>query len=216
MGKNSLTGIMLSGKLIYGQLRAEPEAMVQFRQLLLVLVIGVLAAYGVNTVIIGPKVQENVKVQKLLVSQNSGKATSDLLMLTSRLSTLQQQVIADQHELAVLTIKEKYIKDHWQSLGDYDQFNRLVFSLIHSSPVEFEENILKTTQLAPHNHDGFVVYPMNLEGRSDFKSFFRYLRFLESRPEIGFLDHVKLSTAEDSEHDDVEFLLSIGRLELKL
>ncbi|MDA3971175.1 MAG: hypothetical protein PF442_07470 [Desulfobulbaceae bacterium] len=218
MAEKSFKNILRSWKSTYVLLRSEPEALLQFRQLILTCAICIFVAYGINKAVVAPRAEKNAELASRLVEHNVAKNSQEVARLTSRLSALQQQMKKDQHELEILTLKERFIKEHWAGLGDNDKFNRLIFTQMDSAPVNIEQNLLKTTQLEPRNKNGFSIYPMALEGTGDFQQVFQYLRFLESRPEVGFLDQVSLAAipATDIKKPvEVEFKISIGRLELK-
>ena len=204
-------------KSTYILLRSEPEALAQFRQLMLTVVIGFCVAYGVNQLLVVPQTTKIATLEKTLVEYGSQQNSQEIIGLTTLLASLQKQTDDDQYELELLALKERFLVEHWANLGNNDNFNRLVFTLINSAPINFEQNLLQTTQLAKRDHDGFSIYPMTLEGNGEFAAFYKYLRFLESRPEVGFLDQVEISALPSDEINKdlvIEFKITIGRLEL--
>ncbi len=200
----------------YFLMRSDPELALQVRQLALTVIIGLALAYGAYALFIIPR-QETVAKRQGHIQQIQSQSTAGQAdVLASHLQKLTQDIKKKDHTLAILTLQEALLREQWQKQGNDDRFHQVIFTLASSSPVDMQQDLLKMSQKDPRSLEGFTLFPVHLEGKSYFENIFRYLSFLETSPEIGFMDKIELAVqSEDpSEKSQITFKVDLGRLEV--
>ncbi len=203
-------------KKAYHLMRADPELALQVRQLVLILIIGLVLAYGASALFITPR-QETITQRQSHIQEIQSRSTAGQTdLLAGHLQKMAQDISKKEQTLAVLTLQEELLREQWQKQGDDDRFHQVIFTLTSSAPVDIQPDLLKMSQLEPRSLDGFTLFPVHLEGRSYFENIFPYLCFLETSPEIGFLDKIELLIHADDPADKapVSFQIDVGRLEV--
>jgi hypothetical protein len=197
-------------------MRSDPELSLQVRQLALTIVIGLALAYGAYALLIGPRQEMMVKKQTQIKEIKNQSTAGQTDILASHLQKLGQDIKNKDHTLAILTLQEKLLREQWHKQGNDDRFHQVIFTLATSAPVDMQQDLLKMSQKEPRSLEGFTLFPVHLEGKSYFENIFYYLSFLETSPEIGFLDKIELTVHSDdpTEKAQVDFKLDLGRLEV--
>lgn len=197
-------------------LRSDPELALQVRQLVLIVVIGLVCAYGAYVLLVEPRQEtiskRNAYIQEIKVQFTEGQTE----ILAAHLQKLAKDIKKKDHTLAVLNLQEKLLREQWQKQGNDERFHQVIFTMATSAPVDMQQDLLKMSQETPRSVEGFTLFPVHLEGKSYFENIFHYLTFLETSPEIGFLDKVELSVLSDNpaEKAQVNFKVNVGRLEI--
>lgn len=197
-------------------MRSDPELALQVRQLVLTIIICVVCAYGAYVLFIEPR-QETVAKRQAHIQDIQGQATvGQADVLAGHLQKLTQDIKKKEHTLAILTLQEELLREQWQKQGNDDRFHQVIFTLATSAPVDMQQDLLKMSQKDPRSLEGFTLFPVHIEGKSHFENIFQYLSFLETSPEIGFLDRIELAVHSDdpAEKAQVNFKVDLGRLEV--
>lgn len=200
----------------YYLMRSDPELALQVRQLVLTIFIGLALAYGAYALFIGPR-QETVAKRQAHIQEIQGQSTAGQTeVLAGHLQNLAQDIKKKDHTLAVLSLQEEILREQWQKQGNDDRFHQVIFTMATSAPVDIQQDLLKMSQQEPRSLEGFTLYPVHLEGKSYFENIYQYLAFLETSPEIGFLDKIELAVQSDDPavKAQVNFQVDLGRLEV--
>ncbi len=197
-------------------MRSDPELALQVRQLVLTIIICFVLAYGAHVLFIGPRQETVTKRQEHIKVIQSQSTAGQADILTSHLQKLIQDINKKEHTLAVFTLQEELLREQWQKQGNDDRFHQVIFTLATSAPVDMHQDLLKMSLKEPRALEGFTLFPVHLEGKSYFENIFQYLSFLETSPEIGFLDKIELAVHSDdpTEKAQVDFKVDLGRLEV--
>ncbi|MBU0681197.1 MAG: hypothetical protein KKD73_07230 [Proteobacteria bacterium] len=197
-------------------MRSDPELALQIRQLALTILIGIALAYGAYALLVGPRQKIIAKKQTQIIEIQNKSTAGQTDILASHLQKLGQDIKNKDHTLAVLTLQEELLREQWHKQGNDDRFHQVIFTLATSAPVDMQQDLLKMSQKEPRALEGFTLYPVHLEGKSYFENIFYYLSFLETSPEIGFLDKIELTVHSDdpTEKAQVDFKVDLGRLEV--
>lgn len=197
-------------------LRSDPELALQVRQLVLTIIIGFALAYGAYALFIGPRQDTLMKRQSHIQEIQNQSTAGQTEVLAAHLQKLTQDIKKKDHTLGVLSLQEDLLREQWRKQGSDDRFHQVIFTMATSAPVDIQQDLLKMSLQEPRSLDGFTLFPVHLEGKSYFENIFQYLSFLETSPEIGFLDKINLSVKSDdpTEKAQVNFTLDLGRLEV--
>ena len=197
-------------------MRSDPELALQVRQLILTIFIGIACAYGAYVLFIESRLDTVAKRQSHVQQLQSQSIPGQTELLAAHLQKLATDIKKKEHTLAVLTLQEKLLREQWSKQGNDDRFHQVIFTLATSAPVDMQKDLLKMSQDASRSMGGFTLFPVHLEGKSYFENIFIYLSFLETSPEIGFLDKIEMTMQSDDPaiKAQVNFKVDLGRLEV--
>lgn len=197
-------------------MRSDPELALQVRQLILTIFIGLACAYGAYVLFVEPRQETVAKRQSHVQKIKSQSTPGQTELLAAHLQKLAADIKKKEHTLAILSLQEKLLREQWSKQGNDDRFHQVIFTLATSAPVDMQKDLLKMSQETSRSMGGFTLFPVHLEGKSYFENIFLYLSFLETSPEIGFLDKVEMAMQSDDPavKAQVNFKVDLGRLEV--
>jgi hypothetical protein len=216
---NSQQLIILGNKLKewFFLLKSDPEAFVELRKLLL----GVLACaailYGGSTLLLAPqkKVLQQKLAQKIEVESTAPAQLGKVLAAqVSQLET-EQKGLREQTETLALQIR--LIEENWQLMTDREQFSKTLFTLHASAPINMENHLQQMSQLEDRSLNGFTLNSVTLAGEVPFPLLYKYLQYIEGRPEIGIIEDLsvlRLTNAGYDQQAKVKFSMVVGRTTL--
>ena len=198
-------------------LKSDPEAFAELRKLCLGVLVCAAILYGGSTLLLSPQKKElRQKLAQKNEIENSAPAqlSSVLAAQVSQLET-QQKTLREQTETLALQIR--LIEEQWQSLTDREQFSKTLFTLQANAPINLENNLRQMSQLDDRSVNGFTLNTVSLAGEVPFPDLYRYLQYIEGRPEIGIIEDLsvtRLANAGDDHQAKVKFSLVVGRTTL--
>jgi hypothetical protein len=193
-------------------LRNDPEAVAALRTLFLAICVCLVLVYTGTTLLLTPK---NEKLKKMLAEKYSLQFSHPGLMddtLIKKYNTLEKRILGLSESIAEAQLKEKLLRMQWEAMGDPKLFNKTILTLNDDAPVKMEQSLKKIDTLEPRSRGIFTIYPVLIEGEAPFDKLFIYLHYLESRPEVAFMDSLILSSDEFEEN--IRFSLVAGRMHL--
>ncbi|MDG4476450.1 hypothetical protein [Thiovibrio frasassiensis] len=216
---NSQQLIILGNKLKewFFLLKSDPEAFVELRKLLL----GVLACaailYGGSTLLLAPQkmVLQQKLAQKIEVESTAPAQLGKVLAAqVSQLET-EQKGLREQTETLALQIR--LIEENWQLMTDREQFSKTLFTLHANAPINMENHLQQMSQLEDRSLNGFTLNSVTLAGEVPFPLLYKYLQYIEGRPEIGIIEDLsvlRLTNAGYDQQAKVKFSMVVGRTTL--
>ena len=198
--------------------RNDPDALTQVRQALLGFCVCIAVFWGGLVVMVEPRekiLQEKLRHLQELTGASSGQL---LEMLIASEKNFSQENEALQQKNAVLKLQEALLRENWQSLGDPDRFNQVVFAMHPSSGISLPESLGQLNSKEKIIKDGYSLYPVTLQGDGYFSDFFDYLLHLEQRPEVGYINNVSIATIREGQpdrHRKIHFKIDIGRISIQ-
>jgi CRISPR/Cas system-associated endonuclease/helicase Cas3 len=198
-------------------LKSDPEAFAELRKLALGILVCVAVLYGGSTLLLAP--QKKVLHQKL--SQKKEIESTAPAQLGSALAAQLSQLEAQQKNLRehteILALQIRLMEEHWQSLTDREQFSRTLFTLQANAPIDMENHLQQMSQLEDRSVNGFILNTVSLAGEVSFPELYRYLQYLEGRPEIGIIEDLAVERRKGASYDQqarVKFSMVVGRTTL--
>ncbi|MDA8164694.1 MAG: hypothetical protein M0017_06660 [Desulfobacteraceae bacterium] len=200
----------------YFALRSDPDALVEIRQLALGILVCLALFYAGSTLLLAPRkaaLAQKVARAGELRNSASGQASAALSTQKERLTKRQEQM---EESLAILQLKKKYLRAHWEARGSNEQFSKVVFTLLPSAPIRIEQHLDKISQGEPQSAGGFTIQPVHLKGEAKFEDIFLYLQYLENSPEVSGIDGLVLEAAPpDAGEGTVRFEMTVNRMFLE-
>jgi len=221
-------------KVLWGSISHDPEVFFEVRQLLLGLVIVLVLCYGARVLLIQPrqhalqkKVAQCKELGQMLVHGELAAAVE------KQLQQLMSQKKELTEKLVQLRFQKQLYQEQYQGANAKEQFSNVIFTLLPDSPVDIEGKFLQMSVMDVRSFDHFDVFPVNIQGDANYADFIMYLRYLESRPEVGLLSDLILeqqgAEAESSQAAPgtekfvdaffqtvrVHFSVVLGRVELR-
>ncbi|MCF6289429.1 MAG: hypothetical protein L3J03_00270 [Desulfobacterales bacterium] len=204
------------GKLL--ALRNDPEGIPVLRTLVLALALCLCAYYVGHAFILEPKqkkIKQETALKNQLLQSSPGRAGR---IMTTGIHTMEEQIRSLKDGLAVNLLKERILTRQWRILGDEQEFNNSVFTLQPSTPVKINDNLQKVRHLEPETRDAFTIYPVRIEGNTDFTTLYNYLLHLEESPPVSMIDDLVIenrTAGKDKGDRPLHFILKVGRIGLK-
>lgn len=198
-------------------IRTDPGSLVLLRTHILYICLCAMTFYAGHTVLLEPKL---VKLEKMnqakeqLSQTYPGLAEGTQADLQTR---LQANINTLREEIAIGELQKKNLKENWQISGDPKRFNKIILTLEPSAPIIMDKSIQRTDNLESRSHEGFKLFPVSIAGAAGFLELYTYLKYLESRPEIAFIDDLTLQTETEKDTPRspvVHFIMVAGRIEL--
>lgn len=197
--------------------RTDPGSLVLLRTHILYVCLCVITFYAGHAVLLEPKLE---KLEKLTMERDrliqtypglaEGTQADLQIRLKANINTLRE-------EIAIGELKKRNLKENWRIIGDPKRFNRTIFTLDPSAPITMEKSIKKTDNLEIRSSGGFRLFPVSIEGSTGFPELYTYLKYLESRPEIAFIDTLTIRSKTDKHANNshlLNFIMVTGRVEL--
>lgn len=213
-----ITRIIKEAKNLFFVLRNDKEAQIQGRTLVLGIFVCLALYYGIFTLFIEPG-QKNLSKKMTQLTEMKGSSTAQLnTAMAVALKNLEQQKNKLKEKINTLQFKEKLLLEHWDMVGDEEQFSKIIFTLLPSAPMNIEKNLDQVTLIDRRSKDAFDMHPMTIVGDAYFPDLFNYLQYMESRPEIGAINNMTIEikpTKKYYQEAKVHFSLMVSRLSLK-
>lgn len=198
-------------------LKSDPEAFAELRKLCLGILACFAILYGGSTLLLDP--QQKMLAQKLAQKIEIESTAPALLgsALDAQVAQLEieQKTLREQTETLALQIK--LIEEQWQSLTDREQFSKTLFTLHANAPINMENHLRQMSQLEDRSVNGFTLSTVNLAGEVAFPLLYRYLQYIEGKPEIGIIEDLSVTRQTDAGYDQqakVKFSMVVGRTTL--
>ncbi len=204
------------GKLL--ALRNDPEGIPVLRTLVLALALCLCAYYVGHAFILEPKqkklAEETARKDQLL--QSSPGRTGRIM--ANGIPAMEEQIRSLKDEIAINRLKERILTRQWRILGNEKEFNNSLFTLRHSTQVKIGNNLQKIRHLEPETRDAFTIYPVRIEGDTDFSTLYNYLVHLENSRPVSMINDLVIESrtaAKNTGDPLLHFTLTVGRIGLK-
>ena len=204
------------GKLL--ALRNDPEGIPVLRTLVLALALCLCAHYVGHAFILEPKqkrLQEETARMDQLLRSSPGRTGR---IMAKGIPAMEEQIRSLKDEIAVNRLKERILTRQWRILGDEQEFNNSLFTLRPSTRVKIGNNLQKVRHLEPETRGAFTVYPVRIEGDTDFTTLYNYLIHLENSRPVSMIDDLVVesrTTGKNTGAPPLHFILKVGRIGLK-
>lgn len=198
-------------------LKSDPEAFAELRKLCLGVLVCGAVLYGGSTLLLAPQKKElhqKITQKKEVESAAPAQLGSALAVQVSQLEA-EQKALREQTETLALQIR--LIEEQWQSLTDREQFSKTLFTLHANAPISMENNLQQMSQLEDRSVNGFTLNTVSLAGELPFPELYRYLQYIEGRPEIGLIEDLAVERVTNAGYDQqakVKFSMVVGRTTL--
>lgn len=202
----------------FNEIRHDPESLFELRQLLFgVIVVGGIV-FGFHTLYVQPKQknQNKLVIQETQLSSELGKGEVEALTMKQLLKVRKTNAVL-RDKVGLLQFKENMLREQYVKSDNEESFANVIFTLLPRSPVNIENEFVQMNVLDKRSLDFYEVHPVNIQGDSDYHALFSYLQYLERRPEIGFIDSLKIEQLEQKsfgEKIQVHFDLVLGKIKL--
>ena len=198
-------------------LKSDPEAFAELRKLCLGVLVCFAVLYGGSTLLLAPQKKE---LQQKLTQKKEGESTAPAQLgsaLAAQVSLLEAEQKALREQTETLALQIRLVEEHWQSLTDREQFSKTLFTLQANAPINMENHLQQMSQLEDRSVNGFTLNTVSLAGEVPFPVLYRYLQYIESRPEIGIIEDLSVARLTNAGYDQqakVKFSLVVGRTTL--
>lgn len=199
------------------RIKSDPEAFAELRKLCLGILVCFAVLYGGSTLTLAPQKKE--LRQKLAQKKEAENAAPAQLgsALAAQVSQLEAQQKTLREETETLALQIRFIEEHWQSLADREQFSKTLFTLQANAPINMESHLRQMSQLEDRSVNGFILNTVSLAGELPFPELYRYLQYIEGRPEIGIIEDLaveRLANASYDKQTKVTFSMVVGKTTL--
>lgn len=198
-------------------LKSDPEAFAELRKLCLGILACLAVLYGGSALILEPqqkmlaqKIAQKIEMESTAPAQLGSALDAQVAQLE-----IEQKSLREQTETLALQIR--LIEEQWQSLTDREQFSKTLFTLHASAPISMENHLRQMSQLDDRSVNGFTLNTVNLAGEVAFPVLYRYLQYIEGKPEIGIIEDLSVTRQTDVGYDQqakVKFSMVVGRTTL--
>lgn len=203
---------------LFNEIRHDPDALFELRQLLFGLMIVVGVFYAFNTLY----VEKRQKEQKKLVAQEqqleATLANGTVEALTAgQLTKLGKQKTDLEEKLELLSFKEQMFREEYTAGKNDQAFTNVIFTLLPRAPVDIEGELEKMNVLEKRSYEYFELLPVAINGGGDFAEILSYLQYIEGRPEVGAIESLTMQLSETdvfSQNAPVDFELVVGQVRL--
>ncbi len=206
-------------KLLFNELRHDPDALFELRQLLFGIIIVAGVVFAFYTMYVQSKEKDQVKLlaqeKQLKVSLGNGEIES---LTAMQLDKAKEDVTILQEKIDLLTFKEQMFREEYKSGDDEEAFANVIFTLLPRSPVDIENEFAQMNVLEKRSLEYYSIFPVNIQGDSGYSQLLSYLQYIENRPEVGMIDSLKLEELEGTsfgQEVQLHFNLVLGRIKLK-
>ncbi len=198
-------------------LKSDPEAFAELRKLCLGVLACAAVLYGGSTLLLAPQKKElhqKITQKKEVEGTAPAQLGSALAVQVSQLEA-EQKALREQTETLALQIR--LVEEQWQSLTDREQFSKTLFTLQANAPINMENHLQQMSQLEDRSVNGFTLNTVSLAGEVPFPELYRYLQYIEGRPEIGIIEDLAVERLTNAGYDQqakVKFSMVVGRTTL--
>ncbi len=205
-------------KRLYYSVRSDPAALLETRQLLLGIIVCFVIFYGMSAFFLEPK--EKVLTQKKAELVETKDLAPDQIStaIATRIYQLEKQKQILDEKINTLKVKEAFLTEHWNSLGDPEQFVNTIFTLNSAAPVSLEKNLEQMARIQTRSRNNFELHPVTLMGEANFFDLYAYLQYIEKKSEVGAINNLDISgmpVSELQQNGNVHFSIVVSRLTLK-
>jgi len=198
-------------------LKSDPEAFAELRKLCLGVLVCLAVLYGGSTLFLAPQKKE--LRQKLTQKKEIESAAPAQLgsALAGQVSLLEAEQKTLREETETLALQIRLVEEHWHSLTDREQFAKTMFTLQANAPINMENHLRQMSQLEDRSVNGFTLNTVSLAGEVPFPELYRYLQYIEGRPEIGIIEDLAVERLKNAGYDQqakVKFSMVVGRTTL--
>lgn len=199
-------------------LRNDKEVSSQFRTLLLGITTCLVVYYAGTSIILEPKekrLRADLATKAEIATMGSGEQLAEL---APRIAQLQQNKKVILGEIEILTLREKFQREQWRSLGDSTRFNNIIFTMNQAAPISIDGKLLQMTLGEKRSTEMFEQQGISLAGQAKYLDVLSYLQYMEKSPEIGSIDNLTINSVPGEalrDTDSVHFSMLISRITLK-
>ncbi|MFA7348449.1 MAG: YtxH domain-containing protein [Desulfurivibrionaceae bacterium] len=198
-------------------LKSDPEAFAELRKLFLGILVCLAILYGGSTLFLAPQKKE---LRQKLTQKTEIESTAPVQMasaLAAQVSQLEIEQKSLQTQTETLALQIRLIEEQWHSLTDREQFSKTLFTLQTNAPINMENHLRQMSQLEDRSVNGFTLNTVSLAGEVPFPELYRYLQYIEGRPEIGIIEDLAVERLKSAGYDQqakVKFSMVVGRTTL--
>lgn len=205
-------------KNFFSTLKHEPEAAFEIRQLFFGLIIAIGVTYGLYYVLVESKEKKQMKLagqyQQLKQSLGNGSMEKLIALELEKKQKKQQQLV---DRMSLLQFKRKLLREQYITSNPDHIFSKVIFTLLPRTPVNIEQEFVQMSVLETRSLEYYKIHPVNIQGEAGFAEIMSYLKYIESRPEVGWIDSLKLEQIELQNIEGnvkVHFDVVLGRIQL--
>lgn len=203
---------------LINEIRYDPEALFELRQLLfgVIIVAGVVFAFHTLFVQSKQKDQKKLVTQEAQLSSALGNGEVEAITMQQLLKKRKVEAVL-QDKIGLLQFKENMLREQYVKKNNDESFANVIFTLLPKSPVNIENEFVQMNVLDKRSLAFYEIHPVNIQGDSHYHALFSYLQYLERRPEIGLIDSLKIEQLEQvsfGEKIQVHFDLVLGKIKL--
>ncbi len=207
----------------FRELKREPKFGEKVRIIIMGYMIGFSLLYAGYTLKVEPMQKKYAKEAKeYLDTADLNSATKvDIAakvkkMMTSEYLTLKKQDEKLKTQAEILELRTNFSDKIRQNNGDEQMLFQVVLSLLPTSPASMGQGMAQLKQLPAIDHDGYKIFPVNLDGHTSYDRLLTYFKYLESRSEIGVFDKFTINSESSSKPDqDLNFSIQVGRIQVE-
>lgn len=203
---------------LISEIRHDPKALFELRQLLFGLIIVFGVVYGFQSLYVQSKTKRYDSLNAQSQQLESHLTKDDIESMTAiRLAELTKNNDELTDRLDRLRFEEEIYRKEFGTFVDDESFSNAVFTLLPGSPVKMESNITGMNVLEKRTKDFYTILPVDIQGDAGFSQLLDYLQFLERRHEIGVISYLDIELVDKesmTREVDVHFDLVVGRLKL--
>lgn len=203
---------------LISEIRHDPKALFELRQLLFGLIIVFGVVYGFQSLYVQSKTKRYDSLNAQSQQLESHLTKDDIESMTAiRLAELTKNNDELTDRLDRLRFEEEIYRKEFGTFVDDESFSNAVFTLLPGSPVKMESNITGMNVLEKRTKDLYTILPVDIQGDAGFSQLLDYLQFLERRHEIGVISYLDIELVDKesmTREVDVHFDLVVGRLKL--
>lgn len=203
---------------LISEIRHDPKALFELRQLLFGLIIVFGVVYGFQSLYVQSKTKKYDSLNAQSQQLESHLTKDDIESMTAiRLAELTKNNDELTDRLDRLRFEEEIYRKEFGTFVDDESFSNAVFTLLPGSPVKMESNITGMNVLEKRTKDFYTILPVDIQGDAGFSQLLDYLQFLERRNEIGVISYLDIELVDKdsmTREVDVHFDLVVGRLKL--
>ena len=199
-------------------LKTDPEFMTKARILVLAFLVGLCLLFAGYDHFVTPKekILKTKNHEYLSIKNSSASTVSD--MLANSCLKMKKQDEELQAKVAVLQIKIKLLKEMQHGVADKKKFFQVLLSLLPSAPTSLDNGMIKLGQLPPLDGDNFKIFPVTIEGRASYDKLLEYIRYVESRPEVGMVDKLDVTVKngkQSAPEGELFFSMQVGMIQVE-
>jgi len=193
----------------------DPQVLIKARTLALAYMVAASAIYGTYSMLVAPSEKKQSNSQSAYQELQNSNPLSVSDILANALLKLKKEDQELKERASLLQFQDKLYREERQKFGNEKKFNNVIMALIPGAPKVIKQGAVSITSLPPAEDEGYAVYPVSIAGESTYKALSAYLEFLESRPEIGSLDEMRIETSDTAQLGEtplLQYSIKVGRI----